>query len=98
MKDNMTRKIRTDFALPSISTLGQDRINVNDHNMLVNFIAALTKRDKHTSGRKAKASAKRKKGKAHKRGPYFLQKSPMGSKTKNNLHIEDLFEPLEVQN
>ncbi len=37
-------------------------------------LRALTKRDKHTSGRKAKASGKRKK-KAHKCGPSFFQKS-----------------------
>lgn len=59
--------------MPSTSALGRDRIHVDNHNILVNFIAVSVKRDKHTSGRKAKASGKRKK-KAHKRGSYFFQK------------------------
>lgn len=90
----MTRKIRTDFALPSISTLGRDRINVDNHDMLVNFIAGFAKRDKHASGCKSKASGKRKKGKAHKRGPSLLLKTICNTSNQLQLITSDYWHAL----
>ena len=74
----MPRKIRVDFAFPSIAALGRNRVSVDDHKRMVNFIAVLAKidkrasnpSDKHRNRRNMTTKSKTRKG-AHKRGPCF---------------------------